>query len=175
MSTIEATDAERQLAGWKRDRPQMPGYGVPETDEGMLAFSDIRERLATAKNYWICTATSTGTPHAVPVWAAFVNDTIYFGAGPRSKRNLTSNPAVSIHLESADQVVIAEGIAEPLHGPDPEISKAIDDHYASKYDWRPGDDGETPGGDGWFALLPRRIIAWTTFPADATRWTRASG
>lgn len=172
MTTIDETDTGDDGTGWKRDRPRMPGYGVPDAQDGMLALPDIRERLATAKNYWICTATSSGTPHAVPVWAAFVNDTLYFGVGPRSTRNLLANAAVSVHLESADRVVIAEGIAEQIHGPDPELSKAIDDQYAAKYDWRPSGDSETPVGDGWFALAPHRIIAWTSFPADATRWTR---
>lgn len=118
---------------------------------------------------------TAGGSRALPVWAAFVNDTIYFGARPRSKRNLAGNPAVSIHLESRDQVVIAEGRAELVHGPDPALSKAIDDQYAGKYDWRPSEEGGTPVGEGWFALRPRRIIAWTSFPTDCTRWTRSAG
>lgn len=159
---------------WVKSRPVMPGYGVPETDEGMLALADVRERLATAKNYWICTATDNGRPHAVPVWAAFLDDTLYFGVGPRSKQNLIRNAAVSIHLESADKVVIAEGRVEQVNDPAPSLSRAIDDHYAGKYEWRPSDDGGEPVGTGWFALAPTRIIAWTSFPADATRWTRSN-
>lgn len=158
-------------AAWVRDRPHIPGYGVPDDGETVLAWTDVADRLAGAKNYWICTARD-GRPHAVPVWAAFIGDTIYFGAGPRSKRNIADNPRVSVHLESADQVVIAEGVVSVIQSPDPELSRAIDDQYAGKYDWRPSDDGGDPVGKGWFALTPTRVFAWTSFPADATRWTR---
>lgn len=174
MAMIDETGIGAEGTDWKRDRPWMPGYGVPNSEEGLLDLADIRNRLAAAKNYWICTATSSGTPHAVPVWAAFLNDTIYFGVGPRSTRNLIANAAVSVHLDSADQVVIAEGVAEQIHDPAPELSKSIDDQYAAKYDWRPSGDSETSVADGWFALAPNRLIAWTSFPADATRWTQAS-
>jgi len=172
MVAIERTDTGAGMIAWKRDRPVIPGYGVPETEDGLLDLNVIRGRLATAKNYWICTASADGVPHAVPVWAAFVNDTVFFGAGPRSKRNLLANPAVTVHLESGDEVVIAQGVVKQVHVPDPALSKAIDDQYAEKYDWRPSSEGDTPVGEGWFALLPQRIIAWTSFPADATRWTR---
>jgi hypothetical protein len=174
MATIDGTNGGVERVEWKRDRPQMPGYGVPDTEDGLLDLAAVRERLTAAKNYWICTASSDGVPHAVPVWAACVNDTIYFGAGPRSTRNLLANPAVTVHLESADEVVITQGVVERVHDPAPALSKAIDDQYAEKYDWRPSSESETPVGDGSFALLPQRIIAWTSFPADATRWTRIS-
>lgn len=100
MPTIVATDARDEAAGWNRDRPHMLGYGVPDTDDGLLELAAIRERLGAAKNYWVCTASGEGVPHAVPVWAAFVNDTIIFGAGPRNTRNLLANAAVTVHFES---------------------------------------------------------------------------
>lgn len=175
MAAMDRTGTGAGTVDWKRDRPVIPHYGVPETEDGVLDLDSVRERLAAAKNYWISTASGDGVPHAVPVWAAFIDDTIYFGAGPRTLRNLLANAAVTVHLESGDEVVIAQGVAERVQDPDPSLSRAIDDQYAEKYDWRPSSESETPVGEGSFALLPQRVIAWTSFPADATRWTRAVG
>ena len=46
-------------------RPQMPsGYGINRsTDEGLLPWSWVQERLTTARNYWIATARPDGRPH----------------------------------------------------------------------------------------------------------------
>jgi hypothetical protein len=154
----------------RASRPVMPGYGVPENDEGMLPWSHAVERLTAAKNYWVATAAASGRPHAVPVWGLWVEGALYFGVGPRSARNLTENPAVSIHLENGDDVVILEGTAEQVHDPDPALSKAIDEESARKYDWRPSAEGSEPVGEGYYVLRPRVAYAWTSFPGDATRW-----
>jgi hypothetical protein len=106
------------------------------------------------------------------VWGAFIDDALYFGAGPRTKRNLTQNPQVTVHLESATEVVVLEGSVVVVETPDPALSTAIDDALGEKYDWRPSSEGDEAVGTGWFCLQPDRIIAWTQFPADATRWTR---
>lgn len=158
--------------GWVKDRPRMPGYGVPEGLDDTLDWSDVTERLTKARNFWVCTAATDGTPHAVPVWGAFLHGTLYFGVGPRSSRNLATNPRVSIHLESADKVVIVEGSVRTLHQPDPALAEALDDHFAAKYEWRPSGEGNDPVGEGWLTLVPERILGWTEFPKDATRWTQ---
>ena len=160
---------------WERSRPVADGYGIPDSEEGILELDAVRERLATAQNYWIASASAAGQPHAVPVWGAFVDDVLYFGGGPRTTRNLKANPHVSVHLESGTEVVILEGPVETVDDPDPALSQAIDEQYAAKYDWRPSSEGSDPVGKGWFRLDPTRIIAWTQFPADMTRWTRRKG
>ena len=38
-------------------------------------------------------------------------------AGPRKGRNLAENPNVAVHLESGDDVVILEGVAEVVTDP----------------------------------------------------------
>jgi hypothetical protein len=162
---------------WKQDRPVMPGYGVPEDGSGMLAWDEVSKRLAGAKTYWVGTASASGQPHAVPVWAAWIDDTLYIGAGgPRTNRNLKQNPRVSVHLESGSEVVILEGAVESGIAIDPVTAKAIDDQYGEKYDYRPSSESEDGGiGDGWYVLKPSKVIAWTSFPADATRWTNVNG
>jgi hypothetical protein len=155
-------------------RPLIPGYGVPESDEGMLAWSHVTGRLEQARNYWICTAGPDGQPHAVPVWGAWLDGALYFGVGPRSARNLTTNPKVAVHLESGDDVVILEGSVGQMQGPDPALSQRLDDAMADKYGWRPSEEGaEEAVGEGWYVLHPRTVYAWASFPQDATRWKLA--
>jgi pyridoxamine 5'-phosphate oxidase-like protein len=145
------------------DRPSIPGYGVPDNAEGILPWSHAEQRLRQAKNYWVATAGPDGRPHAVPVWAVWLDGALCFGAGPRSTRNLEANPQVSIHLESGDDVVILEGTAEPFADPTVALFPRVAAAYAAKYDYRP----DEPSG---YVLRPRFAYAWSSFPADATRW-----
>lgn len=171
--TAERVPETAEPAGWVRDRPHMPGYGVPEDNGELLDWSEIAARLAAAKIYWVCSATSDGVPHAVPVWGAFVDRMLYFGAGPRTSRNLARNPRLTIHLESGDEVVIAEGRASVVHDPGEALVQAIDDQCAAKYDWRPSTEGDGRVAEGWWQITPTKVLAWTAFPANATRWTRS--
>ena len=155
---------QEQLQGDpKPSRPVIPGYGVPESDEGMLPWSHVTERMEQARNYWVGTVGKDGRPHAVPVWGLWVDGAFYFGAGPRTVRNLTANPEVVVHLESADDVVILEGRAEVLANPDPALWERVAGVSEAKYGYK----SETPGG---YVLRPRVVYAWSKFPSDATRW-----
>ena len=52
-----------------RSRPSFPaGYGLPEGDEGMLDWSQVRQRLVASKHYWLATVRPDGRPHVVPRW-----------------------------------------------------------------------------------------------------------
>ena len=145
-------------------RPRLPkGYGVPASPEGMLPWNWANERLERARNYWVCPTRPDGRPHAVPVWGVWVDEALYFGGGPRTQRNLKANPAVVVHLESGDDVVILEGIAEEFTDPDPALFARFADASAAKYGWRP----DTAGG---YVLRPRVAYAWSKFPEDATRF-----
>ena len=151
----------------RRSRPQIPaGYGIPKSAEGMLPWSHVTQRLADARNYWVCTTRPDGRPHAMPVWGVLVDGLLYHGGSPQTRkaRNLETNPALTIHLESADDVVIIEGLAEKLTGEtaDPDLLRRIDDAYEAKYGMRHG----TPV----WALRPRRAFAWIDYPTTATRW-----
>jgi hypothetical protein len=45
--------------------PSLPeGYGAPDS---LLPWSFARARLEQAQNYWICTASLDGRPHAAPL------------------------------------------------------------------------------------------------------------
>lgn len=151
----------------KRSRPYIPGYGIPESEEGMLPWSHVLERIASPRNYWVSTTRPDARPHAMPVWAVWVEDALYFGGGPdaRRSRNLDANPHLVIHLESGDDVVIIEGMAEKFTeaNADPALLTRIDDAYEAKYHMRHG----TPV----WAVRPTVVFAWTTYPTTVTRWT----
>jgi hypothetical protein len=150
----------------KASRPYIKGYGVPENEEGMLPWSYVSERISSSRNYWIGTIQPDGRPHAIPVWGVWVDETFYHGGGPetRKARNLAENPAMVMHLESGDQVVIIEGVAEKFteENADPALLKRIDDAYEAKYGMRHG----TPV----WALRPHLAFAWTEYPKTVTRW-----
>ncbi|HEY0636806.1 MAG TPA: pyridoxamine 5'-phosphate oxidase family protein [Pseudonocardiaceae bacterium] len=151
-----------------RSRPSLPaGYGVPAGEEGMLTWDDVRARLAAARNYWVSTVRPDGRPHATPVWAVFVDDVLYHGGDPatRRARNLEANPYASIHLESGDEVVILEGrtTRHTEADTDAELLRRVDEAYQAKYGM--------PHGTPVWSLAVHRALAWTTYPTTVTRWT----
>src|SRR5437867_11497918 len=105
----------------KAHRPVMPSdYGIPKSKKGLLPWSHVSKRMSEALHYWICTVTPNGKPHATPVDGLWLDDALYFGGSPKTRwhRNLASNPAMSVHLESATDVVILRGEAHALTAPD---------------------------------------------------------
>src|SRR5262245_42608671 len=89
-------------------RPYMPGYGLPKSKTDLLPWSHVSTRMAEAQHYWLCTVDPDGRPHATPVDGLWLDDRLYFGGNPQTRRNrnLAGNPAVCIHLEGAMEVVI---------------------------------------------------------------------
>jgi hypothetical protein len=161
-------------------RPHIPGYGVPKSRKGLLAWSHVSERMTQARNYWIGTTDADGAPHAVPVWGVWLDDTLYFSGGQTHwSRNLAANPAAVVHLESGDDVVIIKGTVERVT--DRAVVKRAGRAGAVKYEGAKdtGDDasadseddtGDTSSGEGIFALRPRVAYAWSQGLASATRW-----
>jgi pyridoxine/pyridoxamine 5'-phosphate oxidase len=150
-----------------RSRPRFaPGYGIAEGDQGLLDWAWAVERLEGSRNYWIATARADGSPHAAPVWGLWIDGAVVFGTDPGSRKakNLARDRRVSVNLESGDEVVILEGLAEPFY-----LDERVADVYAKKYDFRP----EPGHGDGWFRVEPRVAYAWTErdYPATVTRFS----
>ena len=168
--TRDGIETEQPVAS----RPQMPvAFGVPKTEKGMLAWKDAAEQLAKARNYWVGTTRPDGRPHQMPVWGLWVRDRLYFGTDRRSRkaRNLAANPAVVVHLESADDVVIVEGEAVKVEYFDQALLKEIDRESFEKYGSHV--TGQPKGDEVIYRLEPRVAFAWRTpqFPGSATRWT----
>lgn len=158
--------------GAERGRPTTESsYGIPGDhpagdDPDVLDWAFVGNVMANDRAYWVATVGEAGTPHTRPVWGVWVDDTFHCGGGPKTRwvRNLSKNPSVTVHRQDAEKVVIIEGRAERL-GVDAEEDRLerIDDAYEQKYDTRHG----TPV----FVIHPDRVLAWTDFPTDATRWT----
>lgn len=156
-------------------RPFMPGYGLPEEQAEFryLLWEAISAQLAAARNYWIVTTRPDGKPHATPVWGLWLDEAFYFSCGKESQkaRNLRANPALVVHLESGDEVVILEGRAEMVTNR--RILQKINQAYDEKYSIRPLDlEAETPSQDPFFTLILSKAMAWleNDFVGSATRW-----
>jgi hypothetical protein len=164
----------------ERSRPMVPdGYGVPASDEGMVDWSWVVERLEQARNYWFCTTRPDGRPHAMPAWAVWVNDALYFDGSPETRRgrNLARNSAITVHLESGDQVVVLEGDAAEPGKPDPQLAQqlvaAFEKKYAATDDYHPTADQWDNGG--LWVLRPRVAFGWRDFPNSLTRFRFSNG
>lgn len=153
-----------------RGRPLMPdSYGIDKGAAGMLPWSSVEERLASARNYWVASVRPDGLPHAAPVWGIWLEGAFYFATDRLSRkgRNLTRKPGIAVHLESGDDVVMLEGSAEAVT--DRDVLEHFADTYDAKYQFRPDPDST---GNVVYALRPRVIFAWIEkdFPRTATRW-----
>ena len=60
----------------RRRRPPFEGYGLSESEEGMLSWGWAVERLVAARNYWVSTTRPDGRPHAMPVWGVWLDDAL---------------------------------------------------------------------------------------------------
>lgn len=156
-------------------RPQMPrDYGVPEDAASMVPWTWAAERLERARNYWFSTTRPDGRPHAMPAWAVWLDGALYFEGSPQTRRarNLAQNPALAVHLESGDEVVILEGEAHPAgkpHRPLAErLAAAFTAKYAETHDYRPEPTQWDEGG--LWVMRPRVAFGWSTFPGTVTRW-----
>jgi hypothetical protein len=148
--------------------PQVPPiYGLKKRKE-YLPWSHAEKRLEASRNFWICTARPDGRPHSIPVWGMWMEGALYFGSARASRkaRNLANNPAVSVHLESGDDVVILEGTA--IEVSDKLIFKKLDAVCRKKYKMPLIIMPESVT----YCVRPRVALAWTEteFPKNATRW-----
>jgi hypothetical protein len=156
----------------RADRPHVPGYGIPTSTDGILDWSWAVERLERSIVYWLATAGADGAPHVIPIWGAWVDGRWYVEGGPtRWQRNLRENPQMAIHIEAGKEVVIVEGSATELVAPAAPLSDAIlagYEKYKTAAEYDASADNWTDGG--LWELRPRKAFAWSTFPADMTRF-----
>jgi hypothetical protein len=164
----------------KKQVPDPPGCqaGLPHVpaDYGLkprkqyLPFTHAEQRLAKSRNYWICTTRPDGRPHSIPVWGFWIDGALYFGTGRASRkaRNLAHHPAVSIHLDSGDDVVILEGTALEVDLSDKSQLKKLDAASRAKYKMPLVLGPENV----LYSVRPLVVLAWTEkdFPNNATRW-----
>lgn len=131
-------------------RPSLSGYIQP--GEKLLPWKWVDHRMVRARNYWVTTHAS-GFPSSRPVWGLWWAPEFVFSTGGQIGKNLARNPAVQVNLESGDELVIVEGLAE-LSGP-PEHARRWEREYAEKYNW-----DEVPPWSDAIIVRPKRILAW---------------
>jgi hypothetical protein len=156
--------------GPRASRPQIPAvYGIPKNTKGLLPWSHVSERMAQAMCYWVCTVSPAGRPHATPVDGLWIDDRLYFGGSPdtRRHRNLAANPAVCVHLESGKDTVILHGEARAQRL-DRALAVRLAQASARKYGY--GQKPEAYETGGVHVFCPRVVFAWKSFPQDVTRW-----
>ncbi len=159
----------------RRERPTFPdGYGLPETDEGLLDWEVIEQRLISSHHYWLATVRPDGRPHVIPRWGVWLDDKFYYDGSPatRHARNAEANPACTLTLEDGLRAVIVDGKSTATRA-DGELGIRLAEAF-TKYHG----DGYSPGPDSWTGddggglrvLTPVTAMAWTAFPTDATRF-----
>jgi PPOX class probable F420-dependent enzyme len=153
---------------WRCDHVLVP--------DDALSWPEVAARLAAARNYWLCTTTPSGAPHAAPVWGVVTGQALYLYSERRTvkARNLAADPRVVVHLESGEDVVIVRGTAKDLGTPAqvPDVVVALSAKYTGEDDrqYLPGAD---PDFDVIYAISPQSAMMWrlADYEASQRRWT----
>lgn len=146
--------------------PMPPGYGEQQTT---LAWPTVRAKLVEAKQYWIAVDNGDRNPHVVPLDGMWIDDRWYHGGSPQTlhRRLVAKNPAVTMHLPHPWEVVIVQGTVSTA-GIDDEQAARLATTFAEKYpEYGP------PNAELWrdgHVLIPRKVLAWSDYPRDATRF-----
>jgi hypothetical protein len=149
-------------------------YGSPAPAGDLLPWSWAEERLVRARNYWIASTRPDGAPHCRPVWGVWLPDGFWFSTGSLATANLAANPAITVHLEDGQEVVVLEGVAATE--PDPVSVQAMCEAYGPKYDYPlTAVDGEVRDSSGLggpaYLARPHRVFGWDRDMTNPTRWT----
>ncbi len=169
--TISSDKETRRKKSVTPTRPRIPAaYGVPKSTKGLLPWSHVQQRMSESRAYWVCTVSPDGRPHATPVDGLWLDDELYFGGDPSTKRNrnLAANPALCVHLESGFDVVILHGDVQERKGIDRALAEQLADASMKKYGYAPRPEDYQSGGVQ--VVRPRVVFAWKAFPKDVTRW-----
>jgi len=169
-------------------RLHAPGYGLPETNKGLLPWSWAERRLKKSHNYWITTVRRDGSPHTVSphvvsrhvvsphtmvVWGLWQDGRFLFSTGSQSRkaRNLEQNPNCVVCTEDAHEAVIVEGVAEIAGVPARrKFLPAYERKY--KFDMKTMEQDILSLKEPVFSVRPRVVFAlWEKhFVGKSTRW-----
>jgi Pyridoxamine 5'-phosphate oxidase len=154
-------------------RPHMPGYGLPASNKGLLAWNWAEQRLKKSHNYWITTVKPDGSPHTMVVWGLWQDGRVLFSTGSKSRkaRNLAENNMCVVCTEHAHEAVIVEGIAEVADvGGRRKFLPVYERKY--KFDMKGMKDEILSMKEPVFAVRPRVVFGlWEKhFQSKSTRW-----
>jgi hypothetical protein len=150
------------------EKPDIPPeYGNPTQ---RLEWPDVERKLASASVYWIASTRPDGRPHVIPRDGMWLEGGLYYGGSPETVhyRNITNNPNVVVHVGDGQEAVIVEGAVE-VEKPTREMAQRLSDESFAKYPQYGRLDPSLYMG-GVSVLRPRRVLAWTNFTENATRF-----
>jgi Pyridoxamine 5'-phosphate oxidase len=158
------------------DIPEFPPGYVLEPPSTHLTWAEVEDRLRDSLHYWLSTTRPDGRPHVVPRWGVWIDGAFHYDGSPETRhvRNLEANPHCVLHLESGERVTVLEGRSiepAPVGG---DLGERLSAEYARKYgpDYTPGPDAWSGDRAGGLRIIrPEKVIAWSTFPGDVTRFT----
>ena len=141
------------------------------------SWEEVAMELAPSRNYWLTTINQNNSPHPSPVWGVVLGEHFYFFTSrfTLKSRNLARDSRGSVHLESAEKVVIIHGravdIGEPNHSA--EVANALTKKYRD-----PADVDYLPINNESYNVLyrfePQRALLWSLadFETSQRRWSR---
>lgn len=140
-------------------------YGVPSQT---LGWAQVRARLEEALRYWLATTRVDGRPHVVPIDGLWMDDALWFGGSPTTvwRSTLAADGRACVHLPDPDAAVIVEGTCEVVVPDAPCVDRLVGGS-AQKYGYSV--PASVYAGGVW-RLRPRKVMAWSSMPADATRF-----
>lgn len=150
----------------------------------VLPWTWAVEQLEQERNFWLVSVRTDGFPQARPVWGAWYGPGLFLSlAGGGLRRTAAASGSgipVTVHADSASDVVIIEGVADrvrpspdgalPTYELDADVRLEATRRYNVKY--RGGPDG---GANVNFLVRPSRVYGWTENAErhgtdTATRW-----
>jgi PPOX class probable F420-dependent enzyme len=153
----------------------MPGYGVlgPEEGSGLLPWSWAEQQLVASRNFWLATRWPDGRPHAMPVWAVWHADALWFSSSNKSRKacNLRADARCVLTTEDPTNPVVVEGTAELLtETRDLETLLAAEN---AKYGTDYGLEMLDPALNSAYRVRPAWVFGQRAgeFTGSPTRWT----
>lgn len=137
-------------------------------------WNQVKSRLIDSRSYWISLCDRTSRPYTRPVWGVWQYSAFWYSTGSRAIRTLEVNTGASLHLESADDVVIVEGTTRVVS--ETALMQQFVDAYNEKYSWAlrilaPGVADEYGASGKVVVVEADRIYAWQASDLQtATCW-----
>lgn len=150
------------------EKPEIPPeYGNPTE---RLPWTDIDRRLESARVYWIASTRPDGRPHVIPRDGLWLDGRFYYGGSAKTVhyRNITHNPHIAVHIGDGQEAIMVEGTVG-IEEPSEEMAERLSDEMFAKYPQYGRLDPSLYLG-GVSVLRPRRVLAWTSFTENATRF-----
>jgi nitroimidazol reductase NimA-like FMN-containing flavoprotein (pyridoxamine 5'-phosphate oxidase superfamily) len=153
------------------DRPGIPSsYGTSRAT-AFVEWSHVEERLATDRIYWLAAVGADGRPRVRPIDGLYLDGVIYVGGSGETRwvHDVEAHPAVSIHLDGVDDVVLVEGDAEKLDAVDAGLAEGLAAASNAKFP-EYAMTADFYRRSGVIAIRLRKVIAWTDITKDPTRF-----